>query len=130
MVTNHYCCFRVKNLEKSIDFYTRVLGMKPIKRLDNEELEYSLAWLGYGSKFSDICLELTYNWDNRKYSHGTYFGQLVLGVADVYAATKAAEDNGATVVRPAGPLKGGTMVISFIEDVDGYRIEFVPENLS
>ena len=90
----------------------------------------SLAWLGYGSNNKDICLELTYNWDNREYSHGSYFGQLVLAVPDVYEATKKAKDNGAKVIRPAGPLKGGTIVISFIEDIDGYRIEFVPESLS
>lgn len=129
-MANHYCCFRVKNLENSVDFYTRVLGMKLIKRMDNEENEYTLVWLGYGDEYSDICLELTYNWDDREYSHGTYFGQLVLGVSDVYAATKTAEENGATVIRPAGPLKGGSMVISFIEDIDGYRIEFVPDTLS
>ena len=129
-MTNHYCCFRVKDIDKSIEFYTQALGMQLIKRLENKEFEYTLAWLGYGEKNSDICLELTYNWDNREYSHGTYFGQLVLGVSDVYAATKPAEDNGAKVIRPAGPLKGGSMVISFIEDVDGYRIEFVPDKLS
>ena len=129
-MTNHYCCFRVKSLENSIEFYTRTLGMNLIKKLDNDEYEYSLAWLGYGDEFKDICLELTYNWDNREYRHGTYFGQLVLGVPDVYAATKSAEEKGAKVIRPAGPLKGGNMVISFIEDIDGYRIEFVPEKLS
>lgn len=129
-MTNHYCCFRVRNLEKSIDFYTRVLGMQLIKQMDNDEFEYSLAWLGYGGEYSEICLELTYNWDNREYSHGSYFGQLVLGVPDVYAATKKAGDNGAKIIRPASPLKGGTMVISFIEDIDGYRIELVPESLS
>ena len=129
-MTNHYCNFRVQNLDNSIDFYVRVLGMQVINRMDNDDFEYSLAWLGYGSEHSDICLELTYNWDNREYSHGSYFGQLVLGVPDVYEVTRKAEDNGAKIIRPAGPLQGGTMVISFIEDIDGYRIEFVPESLS
>ena len=120
----------VDDQAEALDFYTRVLGMQVIKRMDNEEFEYSLAWLGYGSSNKDICLELTYNWDKREYSHGTYFGQLVLAVPDVYEATKKAEGSGAKVIRPAGPLKGGTIVISFIEDIDGYRIEFVPESLS
>lgn len=94
--------------------------------MENDEFQYSLAWLGFGKEQKDICLELTFNWDKRQYQQGTYFGQLVIAVPDVYKATEQAQKNGAKVIRPAGPLAGGTAVISFLEDLDGYRIEFVP----
>lgn len=127
MVT--YPNLRVLDLKKSIEFYTTVLGLQVIRREENDEYQYSLAWLGFGETFEDICLELTYNWDGSTYNHGTAYGQFVIAVKDVYQAVESAKEKGAKIIRDAGPVKGGTAIIAFLEDIDGYRIEFV-EDLS
>lgn len=122
-----YPNIRVVNLEKAIEFYTTVIGMEVVRRDENHSFQYSLAWLGFGKSFQDICLELTYNWDNRTYDHGNAYGQLVIAVKDVYQAIEKAKERGAKVIRDPGPVKGGEMVIAFLEDLDGYRIEFVED---
>lgn len=125
MVT--YPNLRVVDLDKSINFYTNVLGLQVVNRDDNEAYQYSLAWLGFGDRFQDICLELTHNWDSRTYDHGSAYGQFVIAVKDVYDATEKARKKGANIIREAGPVKGGTAIIAFLEDNDGYRIEFVED---
>ena len=104
---------RVKDLDKSIDFYTNILGMSVQKKADNPEYKYTLVFLGYGDISSHTVLELTYNWDDYKYDHGNAFGHLCMQVDDVY---KACEDVKA---------KGGSTVIAFIKDPDGYQIELI-----
>ena len=116
---------RVKDLDKSIDFYTNVLGMQVQKRMDNSEYRYTLAFLGYGDISNNTVLELTYNWGEQEYDHGNAFGHLCMQVEDVYKACDEVKQKGGVVTREAGPIKGGTQVIAFIKDPDGYQIELI-----
>lgn len=117
---------RVGDLERSIDFYTRVLGMKLLRRSENPENKYSLAFVGFeGGNPGQAELELTYNWGTDRYEMGTAYGHVALGVPDVKAACDAIRAAGGNVTREAGPVKGGTTVIAFVADPDGYKIELI-----
>jgi lactoylglutathione lyase len=117
---------RVKDLDRSIDFYTRHLGMKLLRRSDNEHGRFTLAFLGYGDEDDSTVIELTYNWGHDEpYELGTAFGLLAVGVPDLYACCEALEREGVSIPRPPGPMKGGRFPIAFIEDPDGYRIELI-----
>ncbi len=120
---------RVGDLQRSIDFYTKVLGMQLLRTSDNEEYKYSLAFVGYGDESSGAVIELTYNWGVTSYEMGTAFGHVALGVDDVAATCEAIRQAGGNVTREAGPVKGGTTIIAFVEDPDGYKIELI-ENKS
>jgi lactoylglutathione lyase len=116
---------RVGDLQRSIDFYTRVLGMKLLRTNDRPEQKYTLAFVGYGTNPDHAEIELTYNYGVDKYEMGTAFGHLALGVPDVYAACDAIRKSGGNVTREPGPVKGGTTVIAFVADPDGYKIELI-----
>ncbi len=116
---------RVGNLQRSIDFYTQVLGMRLLRTSENPEYRYSLAFVGYEGNPAQAEIELTYNWDTDHYELGTAYGHIALGVPDVYAACEAIKAAGGHVTREAGPVKGGTTVIAFVTDPDGYKIELI-----
>lgn len=116
---------RVSNLDKAIDFYTNILGMNVISKDNNNEYKYTLAFLGYGELSENTVLELTYNWGDHEYHHGNAFGHLCMEVDDVYATCESIKAKGGIVTREAGPVKGGTTIIAFIKDVDGYQIELI-----
>lgn len=117
---------RVHDLEKSIDFYTRALGMKLIRRTDFPGGRFTLAFVGYGPEESDAVLELTHNWDQAEpYEIGTGYGHIALATPTIYETCKSFETAGVKITRPPGPMKNGTRVIAFIEDPDGYKIELV-----
>ena len=116
---------RVGDLQRSIDFYTRVLGMQLLRTSDNPEYKYTLAFVGYGSNPDHAELELTYNWGTSDYEMGTAYGHIALGVADAYAACEKIRTAGGKVTREPGPVKGGTTVIAFITDPDGYKVELI-----
>jgi lactoylglutathione lyase len=116
---------RVGNLQRSIDFYTQVLGMKLLRTSENPEYKYTLAFVGYGSNPEHAEIELTFNWGVESYEMGTAFGHLALGVPDVYAACDKIKAAGGNVTREAGPVKGGKSVIAFVTDPDGYKIELI-----
>ena len=116
---------RVGNLERSIEFYTQVLGMTLIRRSENPEYKYSLAFVGYGSNQDHAELELTYNHGVEKYDLGTAYGHIALGVPDAYAACDKIRAAGGQVTREAGPVKGGSTVIAFVTDPDGYKVELI-----
>ena len=114
---------RVGNLERSIEFYTQVMGMTLIRRSENPEYKYSLAFVGYGSNPDHAELELTYNHGVDHYEMGTAYGHIALGVPDAYAACDKIKAAGGKVTREAGPVKGGSTVIAFVTDPDGYKVE-------
>ena len=116
---------RVGNHERSIEFYTQVLGMTLIRRSENPEYKYSLAFVGYGSNPDHAELELTYNHGVQKYEMGTAYGHIALGVPDAYAACNKIRAAGGQVTREAGPVKGGSTVIAFVTDPDGYKVELI-----
>ena len=116
---------RVGNLERSIEFYTQVMGMKLLRRSENPEYKYSLAFVGYGCNPDHAELELTYNHGVDKYEMGTAYGHIALGVPDAYAACNKIKAAGGQVTREAGPVKGGTPVIAFVTDPDGYKVELI-----
>ena len=116
---------RVGDLQRSIDIYTRVLGMKLLRTTDRPEQQYSLAFVGYAGNPEQAEIELTYNYGVEKYDLGTAYGHIALGVPDVYAACDAIRKNGGNVTREPGPVKGGTSVIAFITDPDGYKVELI-----
>ena len=116
---------RVGNLERSIKFYTEVLGMKLLRTTDRPDQKYSLAFVGYDGEDKSAVVELTYNYGVDKYDLGAGFGHLAIEFADVAKACAAVKDMGGTVTREAGPVKGGTTVIAFVVDPDGYKIEFI-----
>ncbi|AEC18111.1 lactoylglutathione lyase [Gallibacterium anatis] len=120
---------RVGDLERSIKFYTEVLGMRVLRRSENPEYKYSLAFVGYDDEDKTAVIELTYNWGVSQYDLGSAFGHIAIGVDDIYATCEAVKAAGGKVTREPGPVKGGTTVIAFIEDPDGYKIEFI-ENKS
>ena len=116
---------RVGNLQRSIDFYTQVMGMQLLRTSENPDHKYTLAFVGYGRNPEHAELELTYNWGVESYEQGTAFGHIALGVPDVYAACEKIKSAGGNVTREAGPVKGGSTVIAFITDPDGYKIELI-----
>lgn len=116
---------RVGNLERSIEFYTEILGMELLRRQDYPGGKFTLAFLGYGSEATHTVLELTHNWDVESYELGEGYGHIALGVEDIYATCEALRQAGARVVREPGPMKHGTTVIAFVEDPDGYKIELI-----
>ncbi len=118
---------RVGNLDSSIAFYTEVLGMQLLRRHDYPEGKFTLAFLGYGPESDQTVIELTYNWGVESYELGSAFGHIAIGVDDIYATCEAVKARGGKVVREPGPMKHGSTVIAFIEDPDGYKIEFIQE---
>lgn len=116
---------RVVDLEKSLAFYTGVLGMKLLRRTDYPEGKFTLAFVGYGDEAHGAVIELTHNWGVEKYEPGNAFGHIAIEVADAYAACDAIRQRGGRVVREAGPMKHGSTVIAFVEDPDGYKIELI-----
>ena len=117
---------RVKDLEKSIDFYTRLLGMKLLRRKDYPSGEFTLAFVGYGDERDNTVVELTHNWGRQEaYDLGNGFGHLALGVRGIYDTCEQLAAAGASIPRPPGPMKHGGSVIAFVEDPDGYKIELV-----
>lgn len=116
---------RVGDLDKSLNFYTEVLGMKLLRRKDYPDGKFTLAFVGYGEESDTTVLELTHNWDTPAYDLGTGFGHIAIEVDDAYAACDAVRAKGGKVVREVGPMKHGTTVIAFVEDPDGYKIEFI-----
>ncbi len=117
--------FRVGDLDRSIEFYTQVLGMRLLRRKDYPEGKFTLAFVGYGDESDHTVLELTHNWGVDKYEPGTAFGHIAIEVDDAARACAAVEQKGGKVTRPAGPMKHGSTVIAFVEDPDGYKIEFI-----
>ena len=116
---------RVGDLDKSIAFYTEVLGMRVLRRDDYPDGKFTLAFVGYQDEKDGAVIELTYNWGVDKYELGTAFGHVALEVEDAYAACEEIRKRGGKVVREAGPMKHGTTVIAFVEDPDGYKIELI-----
>ena len=116
---------RVGNMERSVKFYTEVMGMKLLRSTDRPEQKYSLAFVGYGPEDSQAVVELTYNYGVDKYDMGNAFGQLAIEVLDAYKACEMVKAKGGIVSREAGPVKGGSTVIAFVQDHDGYKIELI-----
>ncbi|NCN43656.1 MAG: lactoylglutathione lyase [Piscirickettsiaceae bacterium CG_4_9_14_3_um_filter_43_564] len=116
---------RVGDLEKSIQFYTEVLGMTLLRRKDYPEGEFTLAFLGYGDEADTTVLELTYNWGQSEYDLGNGYGHIAIEVDDVYQAADAIQAAGGKILRPAGPMNAGTTIIAFVADPDGYQIELI-----
>jgi lactoylglutathione lyase len=116
---------RVGNLDRSVKFYTEVLGMKLLRTTDRPEQKYSLAFVGYDSEDRAAVLELTYNYGVDRYDHGGAFGHIAIEVPDAKRACDAVRGKGGSVTREAGPVKGGSTVIAFVQDPDGYKIEFI-----
>lgn len=116
---------RVGSLEKSVQFYTQIMGMKVLRERDNEAGKYSLVFLGYGDESDTTVIELTYNWGVESYDVGNAFGHIAIGVEDVYKACDAIKAAGGKVTREAGPNKGGESILAFVEDPDGYKIELL-----
>lgn len=119
--------FRVGDLQRSLAFYTNVLGMRLLRRKDYPQGRFTLAFVGYGDERDTAVLELTHNWDTAAYDLGNGYGHIAIGVDDVYAACERIKAAGGKVVRDAGPMKGGTTVIAFVEDPDGYKIELLED---
>lgn len=116
---------RVGNLEKSIQFYTHVLGMKVLRQKEYPEGKFTLVFVGYQNESEGSVLELTYNWGVDKYELGTAFGHIAIEVDDAYNACEKVKKLGGKVIREAGPMKHGSTIIAFVEDPDGYKIEFI-----
>lgn len=116
---------RVGDLEKSIEFYTQVLGMKELRRKDYPDGKFTLAFVGYGDEANHTVLELTYNWGVDHYEIGSGFGHIAIGVPDVYEACEKMKQAGGKIIRDAGPMNAGSTIIAFLEDPDGYQIELI-----
>lgn len=116
---------RVGNLERSIDFYTGVLGMQLLRQKDYPDGKFTLAFVGYGDESDNTVIELTYNWDTDHYDLGEGYGHIAIEVDDVYEAVTELKGRGGKVIRDAGPMNAGTTIIAFIEDPDGYPIELI-----
>lgn len=121
---------RVTNLENSIDFYTRILGMNLLRTTDRPDQSYSLAFLGYGegNKTGHAEIELTYNYGVEKYDLGTAYGHIAIGTEDIYGQCEKIRSNGGNITREPGPVKGGDTLIAFVQDPDGYKIELIQKN--
>ena len=120
--------FRVGDMARSKAFYVDVLDMKLLREREFPEGEFTLAFLGYGDEADTTVLELTYNWGQSEYNMGDAYGHIAIGVDDVYKACERIRDAGGNVVREAGPMKGGTRVLAFVEDPDGYKIELLEDD--
>lgn len=116
---------RVGDLKRSIDFYTNVLGMRVLRQKDYPDGKFTLAFVGYGDESEEAVLELTHNWDTGQYDIGNGYGHVAVEVDDAYKACEEVRRRGGKVTREAGPMKHGTTVIAFVEDPDGYKIEFI-----
>ena len=116
---------RVGDLDRSIKFYTEVLGMKLLRQKDYPDGKFTLAFVGYGDESENTVIELTYNWDTDHYDLGNGYGHIALEVDDVYQATDEIKKRGGKIIRDAGPMNAGTTIISFVEDPDGYPIELI-----
>lgn len=116
---------RVGNLDTSISFYTDIMGMKLLRKSENTEYKYTLAFVGYGDESEGAVIELTYNWGVESYDLGNAFGHIAIGVDDIYTTCDAIKAAGGNVTREPGPVKGGTTHIAFVEDPDGYKIELI-----
>ncbi len=116
---------RVGDLDRSIHFYTELLGMKLLRRMDFPGGRFTLAFVGYGSEQDNAVLELTHNWDTDRYELGTAYGHIAIGVEDVHAACERIRAGGGKVVREPGPMQHGSTVLAFVEDPDGYRVELL-----
>ena len=119
---------RVGNLDRSLAFYTELLGMKLLRRKDYPDGRFTLAFVGYGEESSHTVLELTHNWDTESYDLGKGYGHIAIEVEDAYRTCEEVKARGGKVTREAGPMKHGTTVIAFVEDPDGYKIEFIQKN--
>jgi len=117
---------RVKDLDKSIHFYTKILGMSLLRQHNFESGRFTLAFVGYGSEETDAVLELTFNWDETSgYDLGRGYGHIALGVPDIYSTCEQLREAGAKIIREPGPMKHGSTIIAFIEDPDGYQVELI-----
>ena len=116
---------RVGNLDRSIAFYTDVLGMNLIRKSENEQYKYTLAFVGYGTEKEGAVIELTYNWGVEEYDLGSAYGNIALETDDIYATCEAIRNKGGSITREPGPVKGGTTGIAFVKDPDGYSIELI-----
>jgi len=116
---------RVGHLQRSIDFYTEILGMKLLRQKDYPEGRFTLAFVGYGDEKDNSVIELTHNWDTEQYDMGNGFGHLAIEVNDVYSATDKIREKGGEIIRDAGPMNAGTTIIAFVKDPDGYEIELI-----
>lgn len=116
---------RVGNLERSIKFYTEVLGMTELRRAEYPDGKFTLVFIGYGDETMNTVLELTYNWDTESYDLGNAYGHIALAVSDATAACEKIRNLGGNVVREAGPMMHGTEIIAFVEDPDGYKVELI-----
>lgn len=116
---------RVGDLDRSIDFYTNVLGMKLLRQQDYPEGTFTLAFLGYGPESEEAVLELTYNWDQHEYDLGDGYGHIAIEVDDVYQAAEKIRERGGKILREPGPMNAGSTIIAFVEDPDGYAIELL-----
>ncbi|GAB7219617.1 lactoylglutathione lyase [Vibrio comitans] len=122
---------RVGDLDKSIEFYTKVMGMELLRKNENKEYEYTLAFVGFGDESQGAVIELTYNWGTTEYDLGDAFGHVAIGYEDIYATCDAIKTAGGNVTREPGPVKGGSTHIAFVTDPDGYKIELIQrENAS
>lgn len=121
---------RVGDLQRSLDFYTQVLGMKLLRTSENSEYKYSLAFVGYGDESQGAVIELTYNWGVEQYEMGTAFGHIALGVDNITETCEKIRQAGGKITREAGPVKGGVTIIAFVEDPDGYKIELIENKQS
>ena len=116
---------RVGDMQRSIAFYTEVMGMKVLREEEYPEAEFSLAFVGYGDEESNTVIELTYNWGRDNYDLGNGFGHIAIAVPDAVAACEQIKQRGGKVIREAGPMMHGTIVLAFVEDPDGYKIELI-----
>ena len=119
---------RVGDLERSLDFYTEVLGMRLLRRKDYPGGRFTLAFVGYGNESDHTVLELTHNWDTSSYEIGSGYGHIAIGVDDIVAVCDQMRAKGGRVVREPGPMKNGTTVIAFVEDPDGYKVELIEQS--
>lgn len=125
-----HAMLRVGNLENSIEFYSQVLGMRVLRRKDYPEGRFTLAFVGYQNESDATAIELTHNWDTKEYDLGAGFGHIAIEVDDAYIACEMVKKRGGKVTREAGPMKHGLTVIAFVEDPDGYKIEFIQKKVS
>ena len=116
---------RVNDLEESIKFYREVLGMKLLREKEYPEAKFSLAFLGYGNETENTVIELTYNWDKNDYEHGNAFGHIAIEVDDIYKVCEEIKKKGVKVIRDPGPMMGSRLLLAFIEDPNGYKIELI-----
>ncbi|MDU0354523.1 lactoylglutathione lyase [Paraglaciecola aquimarina] len=116
---------RVRDLQKSLHFYTEIMGMTLLRQSENTEYEYTLAFVGYGDEENNTVIELTHNWGTSDYEMGTAFGHLAIGADDIYSVCEKIEQQGGDVYRKPGPVLGGDTIIAFVRDPDGYAIELI-----